>query len=370
MEAASADMTVYFITFPAVVLFSFLAEQQYEQDGPDDVPGGKYFVKYETRTGYWFFIAGLVLVFVAGFRYRVGTDYGAYYSRYQYFIDNLKHAILTLDEPGYGILAWISTRFIHDGAAAVFSASLVTISLPLIMIYHYTRRLATAAALFIVMGFWHGSFNGVRQYLAAAVLFCGYKYLKERDFLKYCLVVFAAFLFHRSVIVMILLYPAVNRKIDKFNIGLTAAVVALSYFVNRYFFFLAGWVMGGQYEAANEYMMHRVNAIRIAAACVPAVVFLILYWGKELSETEELHLNSLIVYAVIRILTMSSALLYRVGIYTTLFAVIAITELSEGLTDNNKKIVRTGLILMYFLMWWYELYSSESLNPFYWIWQR
>ena len=225
-------------------------------------------------------------------------------------------------------------------------------------------------ALFVLMGFWHGSFNGVRQYLAASVLFCGYNYLKEKQLLKYFLVVCIAFLFHRSAIVMLFLYPVVHRKINQVNILLSAAVLAVFSFYSRSMFSVAGWIMEKQYSLNNGYTSHQVNIIRVVAACIPAIIFLVLYWGEELSDSETFYLNLLIVHAAIRLFTMNSALLYRVGIYTTAFAVIAIAELLEGLHDSNRKIVTAGILAMYFGMWWYELAGTSSLNHFQWIWQR
>ncbi len=360
-------MTVYLITFLISVLFSRMAEDQYE---PDSSISEQYVVYVEKNTGIYFFLAGCALVFVSGLRYKVGTDYWTYYNGYNGYINRLFHSIVSLDEPGYGILAWIATRFVNDGAAVIFVSALVTISLPLTVIYKNTKNLSVALALFVLMGFWHGSFNGVRQYLAASVLFCGYNYLKEKQLLKYFLVVCIAFLFHRSAIVMLFLYPVVHRKINQVNILLSAAVLAVFSFYSRSMFSVAGWIMEKQYSLNNGYTSHQVNIIRVVAACIPAIIFLVLYWGEELSDSETFYLNLLIVHAAIRLFTMNSALLYRVGIYTTAFAVIAIAELLEGLHDSNRKIVTAGILAMYFGMWWYELAGTSSLNYFQWIWQR
>ena len=68
-------MTVYLITFLISVLFSYMAEGQYEsEDSLSDkyVIKEKYVVNTERHTGYYFFLTGCVLVLVAGLRYRVG----------------------------------------------------------------------------------------------------------------------------------------------------------------------------------------------------------------------------------------------------------------------------------------------------------
>ena len=366
-------MTVYLITFLISVLFSYMAEGQYEsEDSLSDkyVVKEKYIVNTERHTGYFFFLTGCVLILVAGLRYRVGTDYGFYYSRYPRSIANLPHSILALDEPGFGFLAWIVTRFVNDGGAVILVSSLVTLALPLMVIYRNTKKLALATALFIVTGFWHGSFNGVRQYLAAAILFSGYSFLKDRQFRQYCLVVFAAFLFHRSAIIMLPVYFIVHRKINQTNLCLTGAALALINVYSRFFLPIAGWIMEKQYSRDSGYVTQQVNILRIAVECIPLIIFLIMYWGEELSESETFSLNLLIIHVSLRVLTMNSALLYRSGIYTTLFAAMAIINLQDGLTDGNRKIIVNVITALYFCLWWYDLSASSSLNSFHWIWER
>lgn len=350
-----------------------MAEGQYEsEDSSSDkyVVKEKYVVNTESNTGYWFFLAGCLLVLVAGLRYRVGTDYGFYYSRYARLIDRLPHSILALDEPGFGFLSWIVTRFVNDGAAVILVSSLVTVSLPLRTVYRNTKKLALAAALFIVMGFWHGSFNGVRQYLAAAILFSGYGFLKDRQFRQYCLVVFAAFLFHRSAIVMLPVYFFVHRKINQINLCIIVIALALIKVYSRFFLPIAGWIMEKQYSPDGGYASQQVNILRIIVECIPVIVFLFMYWGEELSESETFHMNLLIIHASLRVLTMNSALLYRTGIYTTLFAAMAIINLLDGLTDGNRRIIMSGITGLYFCLWWYDLSISSNLNSFHWIWER
>lgn len=360
-------MTVYLITLLITVLFSRIAERRFDSD---EVINDKYEEYKGNSTDIYYLISAGALIFVSGFRYRVGTDYWHYYHDYKFYINRLLHSIVTLDEPGFGLLSWIVTRLVNDGAVVIFASALVTIALPMSVFYKHTEKYALTTALFILMGFWHGSFNGVRQYLAAAVLFCGYMSLKEGDFRKYCTIVLAAFLFHRSAIVMLFLFFICHRKITRLRIFLTAAFLGLSSFLSQYSFLAAGWIMDKQYSLSNGYTSHRVNAIRIAAACIPAVIFLVLYWGEELSKTETFYLNILIIHAAIRLFTMNSALLYRISIYTTAFAILAIAGLLDGLTDSNKKVITAGLIAMHLGMWWYELSSTATLNHFQWIWQR
>ena len=146
--------------------------------------------------------------------------------------------------------------------------------------------------------------------------------------------------------------------------------MALINIYSRFFLSIAGWIMEKQYSRDSGYVTQQVNILRIAVECIPLIVFLIMYWGEELSESETFSLNLLIIHVSLRVLTMNSALLYRSGIYTTLFAAMAIINLQDGLTDGNRKIIVNVITALYFCLWWYDLSTSSSLNSFHWIWER
>ena len=357
------NMSVYYYTFFSIVVLGIIAQRL---DKP--VVSGDTF-HHSLGTLFFYVLLSGVMIFVAGFRYRVGSDFGAYYKGYSFYIENLPMAIRTLNEPGYGVLAYIGTFFYRDGSAAIFMASLVTIALPMIIIYRHTDHLFLAVLIYYLTC-WSGSFNGIRQYLAASVLFCGYIYLLDRKMIRYCIVVFLAFLFHRSAIVMVFIYPVLHRKINIQNILLIIVVTGFMLFSYDFIFSLANLIMEKEYSLNNAYVTHIVNRLRILTACLPAFFFLLMYNKKQLTETGVFYMNLTIIHAAVRILTMNSALLYRIGIYTSAFQTIAVTELLSGITGEKRKYITAGIVFMYMGLFWYELSKSSSVNNFTWIWEK
>ena len=327
-------------------------------------------VQHSQNAGFFFFQAALVLVLVSGLRYYVGADYGAYYHGYKTYAASLGEAIRTLSEPGYPLIARIAMIIHDDSATAIFLAALVTIWPAMKVIFRHTDRLLLASLLFIFLGCWHGSFNGVRQYLAATMLFCGYEALERKQFRKYIAWVFLAYLFHRSSIVMIALYFVVHEKINVKNLTiLIFATIVVSIAYER-ILMIAGWITDSEYSLNNVYTAHNVNILRVLAACTPAVVFLSILWNRPKDEQTTFNLNLLIIHAALSIATMKSALLYRAGIYTTLFQVLAISELQKRFPKNTRRSIVISMVILYGIMWWYELSISIDLNHFRWIWNR
>ena len=271
-------MKVYFLTVLAVMLFAGLAQSV---DRPRLTRNSELQVQHSQSAGFFYFLAILVLVLVSGLRYYVGTDYGAYYHGYKVYARSLGQAILTLSEPGYPLISRIAILIHDDGATAIFLAALVTIWPAMKVIYRHTDRLLLASLLFIFLGCWDGSFNGVRQYLAATMLFCGYEALETRNLRKYMFWVFIAFLFHRSAIVMAALFFVVYRKVNTRNLLLIFGGSILVLLLYGQVLTFAGWITESDYSLKEEYTAHAVNTLRVLAACAPAVVFLQLFQFHE-----------------------------------------------------------------------------------------
>lgn len=360
-------MAVYFITVSLVIILSGLAQSV---DRPYQSNYDGLQVVHTQSARFFLFLTTAILVFVSGFRFRVGTDYGAYYYGYLSYAQDFVKATVGLKEPGYPLLCRIAILLGGDGATAIFLAALVTIWPALRTIYKHTDQLLLASMLYIFLGCWDGSFNGVRQYLAATMLFCGYDYLEARNLRKYLFWVFIAFLFHRSAIVMAALYFVVHRKISIRNLlvlflGSILALLAYDRVIS-----FAGWITESQYIMTDEYATHQVNILRVLAALAPAVLFLILYAPEQKNPRETMYLNMLVIHAAMRVATMNSALLYRIGIYTTLFQTIAIAELLKGVKPTTRRTVLFFMIPLFAIFWWYEISHNGSTSVFHWIWER
>lgn len=359
-------MTVYYVTIIFVGILSVLSQKSdYKvrricQDRVIHTVSSKFF----------FFLCISVLIFVAGFRYRVGTDFNAYFMSYERYAEEFIEHLKTFDEPGLRFIAWCIVKLGGDGTAFIFATSFITIMLSMRTIYNNTSCIFMAAMLYIFCECWHGGFNGVRQYLASAIVFCGIKYIRERRFWHYLLVIWIAFLFHSSALVMLPLYFVAYNKVDFKNICLMIAgsiAVLLSF---DKVLGLAGFILKEVYLGSNTYVISSVNIFRVVASVAPAAFYILMFSRKKLENDERMWLNLLIVNATIMVATSNSAYLARTGIYPNAFVVLAIPELSNKLPCNTRKIVNALALMCFFVFWWYDVSHSYSLNSFRFIWQQ
>jgi len=311
----------------------------------------------------------ILLILVAGLRYYVGTDYGSYRNNYLGFITDR----LTLLEPGLVILAKFGA-LIHDDFATMFLlASLVTVGLITWTLARRSNWFLISILLYIFSGLWHGSFNGVKQCLAAAVLFAGHQYIVERKLLKWCLVVAIASMFHVTAMVMVFWYFVATREINWKQVLLIAAISTFGLYSYNLFFELVGWLK--QTELLSNpypYLFAQINRLRILVQWMPVLFFLLFRPTEMLKDRlASFYLNMSMLNAALMTAAMNSAYLGRIGIYTGLFNMLLWPYLLKLLKNGPMRITITIILLAcYTGYWYYEVTHSTNLATFHWIFQR
>ena len=358
-------MTTYFITWGAVALLAIVAKQTDFQFG-DELSYGK--VKHATAAKIFFFLACAILVFVAGCRYNVGGDYWAYYSWYKDYADSFFERLREFNEPGLSFIFWLTTKVWNDGFACILIVDAIMILLVLKVLRDNTDNIPLGLILYALIC-WISTFNGMRQALAVAVFFCGLPYLRDKKIVKFGIIVFLAFLCHKSALVMALLYIVVHRKIDAKNIIILAiASVAVIYSYDRVFNF-TNELLDKELNTDSAYISRSVNLLRVAANMAPGIYFVAKNWKREADEKSTFYLNLLIIHGLIALVTLNSAYLARLNMYTAPFVVISICELVKR-EKRNRTITEIIAILLYFAFQTYQVYNSVELSPFKWIWER
>lgn len=171
----------------------------------------------------------LVFTIMFGMRYNVGTDYLSYLSIYNYSIDEkalryepLFRYISTLCSDlnvhptiYFGIWAFIQITFFLLAFNNKFYL------LPLLVFFLFFNQ---------EFMFW---MNGIRQALAMCIWLYSVKYIHENKLFNYLLWITLAALFHKSVIILVIFYPILNKGIDYFKSIFMQIILFASTFIVR-----------------------------------------------------------------------------------------------------------------------------------------
>lgn len=111
-------------------------------------------------------------------------------------------------EIGFAALCKICIHFKDPSRTLLVLAGLLIYSMLGLAIYRLTKNFCLVILLFFLSGQFYGSMNTMRQTIAAAIVMVGVSFLTRDENYEFFLLIFMAALFHKSALLMLLLYPA------------------------------------------------------------------------------------------------------------------------------------------------------------------
>ena len=344
-------MAVYFTTLVLIVILSSL------------------YGKKNTKTinNILVISCAIILIFVSGFRYCVGTDYLTYTGLYSQFITD---ELSFFSQPALGIVARISSFIFNDYATWFFLMAVITIAPVIYIIKRDSISFSISIILYVLLGCWHYSFNIVKQCAAASILLLGYKYIVKRKLLKWCLICLIASFFHISALLMIPLYFLISPKISTKRIMLLMLIGVVIFFFYDELFGLIEILRPGALDIDSEVGQRDVNILRIAVCCAPAILGVIFKSHFDQKDKKFAVLfNFSLFNAVLNVGTMFSVYLNRFTIYTNIFNILFIPYLLRPFKKKERIIFLLVLMLLYFVFWYYDISKPDTVD-FQWIFER
>ncbi|MCM1508605.1 MAG: EpsG family protein [Ruminococcus flavefaciens] len=176
---------------------------------------------------YWklAFFSALPMIFVASVRYNVGKDY--FYTYVPYF-QNLKYGISDLRlEPLYHLINVIVIKLNGDYPWVFAISAIIFLGNVFYRIFRDSPKIYLSIFLLVGTTYYFIFFNTMRQLIGCSVLLLSLKYARERNFVKFLLVVAVATCFHSSCAVFVLFYFISNVKISPKAVFMIIVCVAV-----------------------------------------------------------------------------------------------------------------------------------------------
>lgn len=349
-------MSVYFSTLAVVsILLTIYSSRSLPQQGKR----------------FFFILVTATLIFVAGFRHYVGTDYGQYVINYEIY---QAKDISILSQPALTIIARISTLIYDDYATWFFLMSCITIIPVMHTIKTESRCVWLSVVLYLFLGCWHFSFNAVKQCAAATILIAGYPLMRDRKIIKWCLICLIASTFHITALLMIPVYFLVNAHITwKRTLLIISVGILVLFSYEQLFGFMAILKQGkGVLSVTAKDRTNSVNLLRILVHCAPILLYVVFHRRYNTSDTSFCCLyNMSLLNAMLNIGSMNSVYLNRFCSYTNIFNILFIPMLFHPIRKKRTTFWVMPLALMfYFVFWAYDLYKGSSTVVFHWIFER
>jgi len=228
----------------------------------------------------FYFMAFLIPLVLISFRYEMGTDYIAYVELFH----QVKAGYYSTVEPMYMLLNLLIIELDLDVQWVFFIMGFLTI------LFSYKSfpkdGFALAVFLFIVIYYFQGGYNQIRQGLAVAIMSYAMIYIYEKNIIKYILFsLFAMSLHFPSGMILFSMYFFANMKINRFF--LMAIVISSFFIVQQSLLSKAALAVIETIAPAYAYYLNGKfgtsveNIYGLFAPLVQAMIALIIFFFKE-----------------------------------------------------------------------------------------
>ena len=289
-------------------------------------------------------------------------------------------------EKGYVSLVYFASRVTPKIWFDFFITEFIILSCVVLGMFKFSkiRNISLGIGVFIFFTFFYNlSFNLIRQSLAMFILFYGSSYLVNKDWLKYILTIFIAFLFHSSAIIgflFLFIYWALNMDTKKqfyFKLNndhvvsaqttralLICIVVIITVFFPAIIKEILTTLGLRQYVA---YLPSTIHGSWIELLIrLPFLAILLLEW-KDNSKNELKYF-----YLVIVVLDIFLSQIYgkdsttnvfgcRNSLYTCVFYIYIMSDMLN-VKKNSKSVLLKVILVIYLCLYWYTFTVVLNYN--------
>ncbi|MBE6151814.1 MAG: EpsG family protein [Firmicutes bacterium] len=296
-----------------------------------------------------------ILFIVSGFRYCVGTDFDNYASWF-FQINTLKD--IHISSFGFDVLILLIKLFTNNSQWLFIITSFIILLLIYKAILNEKDDYDLILYLFITLIFYCSSFNGIRQWIAIAILMNSLKFIREKNFYKYLICVLAASLFHITALNTIILYFLLNLKYKdtiKVILFVLAFLILKITNITEIFILIVKHILPSYYA---KYTITGYDIYAIRGGILPILlcggmfVFYLLFkkklLSKQLIEEEKLEfkINFAFILSIMSVVNTVNELFCRIALFYIPFVIFLIPDVLKIFNDKWRKIFKVLIIIL------------------------
>lgn len=308
----------------------------------------------------------LSLAIISGLRSNIGDTY---FYMHSYDITNFTWELIKNQKDiGFGLLQMVLKTYSSDPQILIFTTAVITNVLIIMVLYKYSRVFELSTYVYITGGLFLVTMNGIRQCLAAAIIFMATKYLIEGNWKKYILVILLASTFHESALILIPIYFLVQYKAwSKATLLLLMISILIVVGFNQFESLLFSAIQDTQYSEYQNFSEGGANILRVIVYSIPLII---AFFGREklreMNPKSDYFVNMSIIGLVFMIISTQNWIFARFSIYFELYQLILISWVVKVFRQRDQRFIYFGIIVCYFLYYFYEdiislkiIYSSN-----------
>ena len=348
-------MIPYFIILIVAIFLTIIANKFKKNDF-----GYKFFI----------FLNGLILVLFAGFRdSSVGTDTNSYVNHFtgeKRFFDNILFSNSSM-EVGYKFLEWISHIISNNYWSLLTIVAIFIIIFQFKSIYALSVFPLVSIFALITFGYFTFSFNGMRQGIALAIYMYAIQYVIKGNLKKYIFWVLIAFLFHKTVIIMVPLYFILRIK---FSFKLLILFILSTTFIIQFF----DNILDLSLYISDKYIIYKDMKATGGVMLTIFYVFFSLFFitirkliNPKLLKLYDVYLNMFIlgtiVYVIVQV-TGAYIEITRIGAYFLVSIIFIWPIILKGIVNDLKILIYSIFLISSLIFYIMYLMKIGDLTPY------
>ncbi len=316
----------------------------------------------------------LPLIILAGTRENIG-DTWAYRASFLSGYESIFDAVSSQGkDKGFTVFTYFLKR-LTSGNDILYFLIIATICLMCVAIIYkkYSCNFAVSMFLFVASSdYLQWNYNGMRQFIAVAVIFAATDLLLERKYFKYYILILLMSTIHMSALIMIPVSLFVVGKPwnTKTVLFIVSVFIAIN-FSEGLQQLIVEFMSETQYKGEiNQYLETKgTNIFRVLVFCIPPVMallskrFLLAVNSPIINLSANMSVISMGTYIVSAV--TSGIFIGRIPIYFSLYNYILLPWVVEKMFDKwTQKLVYGCIIVCYLAFYWYQMTVAWDFSAF------
>ncbi|MCH1961820.1 EpsG family protein [Clostridium perfringens] len=304
----------------------------------------------------------LILALIAGLRWGIGdtADYVHLYSLIEPGYDPKGGY-----EPGFILFLAILKSISKNPQFMIFVTGIVTTILNLWTIRKYCKDCYFELAIFgyVASGYYLITMNGIRQSLAASIIFAGTSFIIKGEFKKYLFLCILMSTFHTSALVMIPSYYVVRNKAWSKRIYQLLILFLIGMILYEPLMDVIYKLLGNSKYA--EYQNFNEGGSNILRVIVFAIPVILSYLKRDkLKEWPEANIfvNMSLISFLIMGFSLYNWIFARFTIYFQVYSFVLLAYIIKMcFGGSERRLIYYGFLVCYFLFFIYEYKISLGI---------
>jgi len=309
----------------------------------------------------------ILFLTIGGFRYEVGADWFSY--RDIFIENNISFSIENLlTDPLFYLLQRLCYILENSFSLFIFITFFITFYFKYVVIKKYSINMYMSLIIYFSGIFLIFDINGIRQGLALTFVLYSFRYIFERNFLKYLFFVFISSFLHLSAIIVLPIYFLYNTKMtNKKYILFSFVFIVLGLSISNVIFpFIDQFIINTGYSGRLDYYSNSVNYtttfnffdIASIRRIVLWIFILFTTWKDNSIQTmfyKNVYMFSLLIfYSSLNSLEVA----YRLSYYYFLVEIFIIPISINSIKNIGLKRIFYMLFLLYYFYMAFKLISN------------